>query len=298
VTLSAQDEFERLQERSTAEFTARVLGLIAAHARSVPDLAEVQGARTLLGELIAGTSLVSNMLGRRRVRLEVGKIKSGAASYDAMQYAASDQNLLPNVTPERAVEDMVRREPKLAEGYRKVQELYSRERAFALAKSSDVAVTNKVQSVIASALRRGDLLPTVDKIIAELGGWARAYGETVFRTNLSTAYANGRFMEAMDPDFDGFIVGLERMEILDARTRDNHRAAHGLTAAQRDPIWLRLGLPGGYQCRGTYRLVDVYEARRGSLMDGSVMRRAQWPTGAYNDEGFDNRVSFSLMGAF
>jgi hypothetical protein len=293
--LSAQDEFDQLSSRSTAQFTARVLDLVEARAAWHYSLPRIELARESLGRLIAGTYSVAEMLGRRRVLLEADKMSAGMSSYSAMQYAA-DQNLIPHVSPERAIEDMVKREPRLAHGYKEVQEIYSFQRAFALAKSSDQIITEKVQSFLAASLGRGGTLPTAEKVIAGLGDWSRAYGETVFRTNMGTAYASGRIKESMDPDLSGFIVGLERQAVNDVDTRKNHRAASGLCAAQRDPIWLRLGLPAGYSCRCNWRLVDIYEARRRRLMDGAVMRQAKDPAGAYNDPGFDNRVNFSLYG--
>lgn len=298
--LSSFDEFQRLQDRSSAEYADRILELAAAryrYWRGNHSLTQVDRARVDLGRLIGGTSAVAEMLGRRRVRLEVDHMRRGHPALVAMRFAADDQNLLPNVTPEKAVEDIVKRDPRLAPGYKRVRELYARERAFALAKSSDLVVTEKVQDVVSKALRDGAGLPDVDSLIAQIGGWARAYGENVFRTNLSTAYANGRFLEAADPDLEGFIVGFERLEVLDSRTRPNHHAAHGLVAGLRDPVWLKLGVPGGYQCRGTLRLVDRFEAERRGLVDSrGHMYAADVPPGAYNDEGFDNKVSFALMG--
>lgn len=296
--LSAQDEFEQLSARSSNEFMERTLDLAAERwkyftARGTYD---VGMARQRLGSLVAGTSAVAEMLGRRRVRLEADHMKRGYKSLEAMKFAAEDQNLIPNVPPEKAIEDLVKRDPRLAPGYRRVQELYNDERAFALARSADVTVTKKVQDVLQQSLQAGANLPSVENMIAQIGGWARAYGEVVFRTNLCTAYANGRFLEASDPDLEGFIVGLERMEVMDVRTRPGHAAANGLKAGLRDPIWLHLGVPGGYNCRGTYRLIDKYEAQREGLLYSGHMQPATWPEGAHNDEGFDDRVSFSLMG--
>lgn len=293
--LSAQDEFDQLCSRSTAAFTDRVLDLV--HERAVwnPRPFRVETAREALGRLIAGTYSVAEMLGRRRVLLEVDHMRAGVAGYAAMQYAA-DQNLIPHVSPERAVEDMLKREPRLADGYKEVQRIYSQERAFALARSADLVISKKVQEFQAAAMNNGYDLPSAERAVAALGDWSRAYGETVFRTNTGTAYASGRLKESMDPDLEDFIVGLERLAVNDADTRHNHSAAHGLCAAQKDPIWLRLGLPAGYNCRCMWRLVDVFEARRRHLMDGSVMRRATVPAGAYNDPGFTDRASFSLYG--
>lgn len=294
--LSAQDEFDTLLNRSTAEFTNRVLDLAAEHAREIPRPPAIRAARERLGLLIAGTYSVAEMLGRRRVLLESDHMKRGVAAYQAMCYAADDQNLIPNVSPERAINDLVSRDVRLARGYKEVQEIYSKERAFALARASDRIVAERVRDFQAQALNMGLGLPTAEKVIAAIGDWSRAYGEVVHRTNTGTAYASGRLKESMDPDLEGFIVGLERLAVNDVDTRHNHAAAHGLCAAQRDPIWLRLGLPAGYNCRCMWRLIDIFEARRRHLMDGPVMRRASNPPGAYNDPGFTDRASFSLYG--
>jgi hypothetical protein len=244
--LAAEDEFERLSARSAVEFGDRILDLAHERARPVPHQPRILAARESVGRMIVGTSAVAHMLGRRRVLLEADQMRRGTPSHCALAYAASDQNLIPNVPPHRAIEAMVKREPRLADGYLRVQTIYSQERAFAVAKSADEAVTRRVHSYIVDSLRKGTELPEAARVISELGNWATAYAETVFRTNLNTAYASGRFLEASDPDLAGFIVGMERMEVMDSRTRDNHAAAHGLKAGLRDPIWLRLGLPGGY----------------------------------------------------
>jgi hypothetical protein len=298
--LSSQDELERMLVRSTSEFARRVQAIAFEQAKPIPSSEKLASAIEDLGRLIGGTRAVAWMLGRRRVLLEADRMKRlNHPALAAMAYAA-DQTLIPRVDPDEAIADMIERDPRLAKGYRAVQDLLSRERAFALAKSESLIITERVQAEMRRFLKEGVLHPEAEDLIASIGSWSQAYASTVFRTNMTSAYASGRFREAMSEEMQGFIVGLERMEVMDTETRERpgHWAAHGLTASPQDPIWSRLSIPGGYGCRAAYRLVDVYEARRRGLMDGKEMRRASWPAGALNDEGFDNRVmhpSYGLM---
>ena len=133
------------------------------------------------------------------------------------------------------------------QAFKAVQELYSREHGFALARSAEATVTTKIQNLLAEALRTGQSLPKGEALIQELFGWSRAYAETLFRTNLNSAYNAGALQQALSPELDDFIVGLRRVPVGDRDTRDTHNFE--LIAAKRDPIWLELGVPAGYNCR-------------------------------------------------
>ena len=306
-TLSVQDEFENLSARSTTMFYERVVDLVAEVCAKIPKDLGIYSATERLGRLIGGTSAVAEMLGRRRLLIEsdTRRNKYGISATLSMKnalYYGVDQNLLPRVDPDEAIEEMVRRDPRLAEGYRRVQDLYSKEHAFALARSPLETVTREVKDTILRALRNGDDLPGASEMIQNIGskynllGWSQWYADVVFRTNLGTAYTNGRFLQAEDPDLKGFIVGFRRVEVMDSTTRKNHRAAHYLTAAPRDPIWLRLGVPGGYNCRGTISMMDRYQAERENILVWGQLPPARTPHGAYNDPGFENRSSFETFG--
>lgn len=306
-TLTAQEEFDTLSARSTRMFYERVLDLVAEVGEKIPRDKGIYAAAERLGALIGGTSAVAEMLGRRRLLIESDTRRaqygiSATLSMKTALYYGVDQNLLPKVDFQEAAEDMVRRDPRLAEGYRRVQDLYSTSRAFAMARSPLEVVTREIQDVIARSIQNGDGLPGTSEMIQQIGskynlrGWSQWYADTVFRTNLGTAYANGRFLQAEDPDLRGFISGFRRLEVLDKDTRHNHRKAHYLTAAPRDPIWLRLGVPGGYNCRATVSMIDRYQAEREHLLVGGVIPPATTPPGAYNDPGFENRSSFMVFG--
>ena len=102
-------------------------------------------------------------------------------------------------------------------------------------------------------------VPAASKVIQQLGDFTRSYANTVYRTNLNTAYTAGRFQQAQEPGVRTVLPAMERWEIMDSAvrrgrpidgpkggTKENHAAAHGLVAATTDPIWNRVASPSGY----------------------------------------------------
>lgn len=121
---------------------------------------------------------------------------------------------------------------------------------FALAKTIDVAVVERVQETVARALREGMSTQEATDEVAELGDWSRAYAETVVRTNTTTAYTAGRFTEAASiAETTGIDVLFRYSAITDSDVRPNHAAMAGIVAPWSDPIWDRLSPPLGFNCR-------------------------------------------------
>lgn len=286
--LSAHEELSRLLERNTPQFTSDLNRLLKARASG--NSRDADNAMLELAELIGNTMALSDLMGRRRMLLEFDAKKK--RNVEAVKFAEDDTPIVPNIPFEEAVEDMIRREPRLARGAAEVSRLYSQRHAFALAKSADLQVTKAIRDFIASALREGKSIPEASEVIAELGGsegFTRAYGETVYRTNVVTAYSAGRFREAMEPAVREVIGAFEFIATLDSDCRENHAAAHKLMASQDDPIWERFTPPLGYNCRCTLKLVDKFELESLHRLDraGRVVR---WlPVSfskAHPDQGF------------
>jgi SPP1 gp7 family putative phage head morphogenesis protein len=292
-------EFERMRDKRIRSYIAAMNNLVRAVSarettRSISSHEGVVEAMRSLGNVIVDSKLWGDALGRRRVLLEVEERKRGYGLQRGAPYAAREMaaGTLANVEFVEATEDIVERHPEIRPGFEAVQELYQSGHGFALARSSERSVTERVQALIADALRTGKPLPSVENILAELGGWTQNYAATVFQTNISSAYANGRMSQAFSPELDDFIVAFRRVATLDDDCRPNHRAAHGLVARKRDPIWLELGVPAGYRCRCGIQMIDSITAQRQGLV---IPMHATAPAGAYNDEGFE-RSSFEAYG--
>ena len=146
------------------------------------------------------------------------------------------------------------------------EEFYSldakaRFRAFTVAKLTGLDAIERVKEKLAKAIEEGK---TLREWIEELGedGILRAVGfhqsnpwylKTVFRTNISTAYNAGRFMQfARSKDR---IKLLEYVAIDDNRTTPLCRRLDGTKLPPDDPFWATYTPPNHFNCRSTVRAI-------------------------------------------
>lgn len=142
--------------------------------------------------------------------------------------------------------------------------------AFTVAKMADVDLLADVRAAVDEALANGETLQTFSKkltpMLQKAGWWGiqeqidPADGqpqlvqlgsprriETIFRTNLQTAYAAG--------DWEQIQQNVASMPYLmydavdDNRTREAHRAWDGLVLRADDPFWNTHRPPNGWNCR-------------------------------------------------
>ncbi len=244
----------------------------------------LERAQRTLERRLRNTMAVADLLGRRRVLLELDQRKT----------FARDVPFLPNVPFEQAIRDLVQRRPVLAIGWQAAQEAYA-QGSFALARAASQQVSARVQKQVASALRRGATQQEAEQAIlralrtgGEGFGFTRAYAETVFRTVVSTSYAAGRHQQAQDPDVRQRVLGWRYNAILDPDVRDNHRHNDNLVAHFDDPIWNTHSPPQGYNCRCALEMVPAREIKKRGLADenGNMSATVQPPAGGGPDEGF------------
>lgn len=289
--LNPIDELEALQARSTG-LVARGLERVA-RASLRGDQEEQLHATRALGRLIYRSQALADLLGRRRLLLESDAVRRGKAFS-----SGSETPVVPEVPFLEAIEDLISRDPRLANGWEDAQRVYTEEHGFVLAKSASRAITARVQDVVARSMRRGATVAKASEVIQDVGGFAQAYADTVYRTNVASAYTAGRFRQARDPDVAEVVGGFTFMATRDSSTRPNHLAADGLTASTLDPVWDQLAPPLGYNCRCAIRLADVFELERaGKLFNGKLPRVVR-PPGARPDDGFRSmgRPDRSLYG--
>lgn len=87
--------------------------------------------------------------------------------------------------------------------------------------------------------------------------------ETVFRTNLQTAYMSGRYKSQLEnADRRG---NWQYVSILDNRTRPAHRALNNRVFRYDDPVWEAFYPPLGYNCRCRVRALSDDELETGNL---------------------------------
>lgn len=262
--LSTHDELLELVNKSFTGF----IPLFEELARSALQRDAERRARAFerLQRRFTALLTFANLLARRRVLLQVDTGVFGFAAGEVPPWTRAD------FKPEEAIRDLVSREPRLAKTAEEVAELYRKEHAFALAWSAEKEITKRVQKEVARALREGKPEPSAVTAIRAIGDWTRAYANTVYRTNVVTAFEAGNQRQAEEPEVAAVAPAFRFTATLDADVRPNHAAAHGLIAGVNDPVWGRFSPPLGYNCRCSRNLVSRFELKRLGLLrqDGSV----------------------------
>lgn len=212
----------------------------------------------------------------------------------------ADQNIVPQVTFEEALEDFVTRAPTTLKNPAertalRIAEMYSEKRVAAFVRAAEQSVTQQAQDIIAEAIRTGlsernaalGISRAVEAIRELSPGWDQWYSGMVFRTNVNTATTAGRFAQVQDPDVADVIPALMFSAAGDADTRPTHRLMDGFIAGSRSRVWSMLSPPLGYNCRCQVHLVSRFELEdMGRIRpDGTVIDSAV-PPGAKPDDGF------------
>lgn len=305
--LSADRFLEDLSGKYAAGYSAILRDMVLARARG--DRVAFRKASDALGTVIAETMGVGSVLGASMVLREAAKVlpqegPSMLRADRAQLVAFADEPALgtpiSRVTFDEALKDMVARTPVTLRNAaertaQRISELYSEGRVVAFVKSAEAAVTERVQSLIAQAIREGipeanvgrQIVENVNFVRTETAAWTEGYSRMAFRTNLGTAVSAGRFRQAQDPAIKAVIPCFRFDAVGDVDTRDNHNAADGRIFRVDNPVWNRIAPPLGYNCRCQVSLVSLPMLRRMGRVapDGSIVED-RLPPGAFPDPGF------------
>ena len=284
-------ELDEIHDAENPKMRDALGQMVIASLREDNDAAE--GAERSLARTIADAQSLADLYGRRRLVLQLAA--SGKRLFaDAPSLADAFRGRVPFT---EAVDAVLSRYPVVARGWRAARDAYQ-SGAYALARSSNEVVTKHIRGVIVNAIGAGRPRDRViDDIVEALGqrrygepqaSYVSAYADTVFRTNTTTAYAEGRFEQARDPEVAPFVGAFRYDATLDGDVRANHRAADGFVAAVNDPAWNVLRPPLGYNCRCALGIVTTEQAKRAGVIDadGSVVYASALPRGAGPDAGF------------
>ncbi|HFC96856.1 MAG TPA: hypothetical protein ENJ40_00155 [Thermosulfurimonas dismutans] len=149
-------------------------------------------------------------------------------------------------------------------------EVKLRFRAFTVARLTELDAVNRIREKLLKVIEEGK---TFQQFMAEAGedellrkaGFHRSnpwYWETVFRTNIQTAYNAGRRMQIMRaPD----VLYLEFVGIRDSRQTEICRKRTGVIRPAGDPWWSRNWPPLHFNCRSTVRAIYREEAEARSV---------------------------------
>jgi SPP1 gp7 family putative phage head morphogenesis protein len=129
--------------------------------------------------------------------------------------------------------------------------------AFTIAGVSDVRLIEQIKQALADVLEKGgtaqDFESAVNALTDKAGvdRLALSQIDTVFQTNVQTAYQNGRFEQLTDPAVMAALPFWVYRTAGDDRVRPAHAALDGFAAKVGDPVWRRIYPPCGFNCRCT-----------------------------------------------
>lgn len=129
-----------------------------------------------------------------------------------------------------------------------------------------------------------------DTISLGISPMSSSYLETVFRTNVQTAYGAGRFQQLTEPAVIALRPWVQYRTAGDNRVRENHRALDGVIFDASSSEWHAIAPPCGFNCRCSFVSLDDQdvhdELTRGARMASGVDNIAELIRNGPDDESF------------
>lgn len=169
------------------------------------------------------------------------------------------------------------------------------DRAFYVTGLAERDAAQAVKDALAKALEDGETLQDFQARIADVinqQGWRGDRIETIFRNNLQTAYAAGRYakMEAVKkarPYWQYFTVG-------DDHVRPKHAVLNGMVFPADHAFWADNYPPNGHRCRCAVRTLSARQVER----EGLTVQGDEMPSGLlYTDPKTGMEYHVAIPGA-
>lgn len=155
-------------------------------------------------------------------------------------------------------------------------------KSFTVAKSATFDVLHDIRQAVQKSLKEGNTQRMFDKdlipILQEKGWWglkevtnpdgeqqlvqlgSSRRLETIFRTNLQTAYMAGRYQQMMEGAADR--PYWQYVAVMDDRTRPAHAALNRTVFRYDDPVWNHIYPPNGFRCRCRVTALSEFALKR------------------------------------
>lgn len=164
------------------------------------------------------------------------------------------------------------------------------ERAFTISGVRDLQVVTDVYAEIDKAIENGTPFAEFkkavqEKLTAEWGSEDSRRIETIFRTNVQTAYSRGRKEQLLDPQVLSTRPFWIYDATLDSRTTDICRALNGTILPADDSFWGSHSPPNHFNCRSQIRSLRTSEAKRRGISEKPSVKP---------QKGFDSNPSESF----
>ena len=153
----------------------------------------------------------------------------------------------------------------------KYLETETKKRAFSVAKITRLDILQDLLNELRKALETGETLQTFQKSVNQKmqdKGWKGLTPfrlDTIFRTNIQTAYMTGRYKQMKSPDVVSERPYWLYSAVNDSATRPSHMAMNGIIRRFDDPIWEEWYPPNGFRCRCKVIALSKEAAQRRGL---------------------------------
>lgn len=141
-----------------------------------------------------------------------------------------------------------------------------RARAFTVSDVTDLDLVSEVWRALDSAIENGtgyqDFRAAIgDKLAEEWGGENLSRLETIFRTNIQSAYSAGRYIQNNKPEVRATHPYSKLLVVEDDRTSEICESLDGTCLPSDDPFWASHQPPLHFNCRSDVVALSEEEAR-------------------------------------
>jgi SPP1 gp7 family putative phage head morphogenesis protein len=239
---------------------------IAAYRKGQDPVAAIRKTLRLAIPLVAEAMVTAHLTGIRRSILacrQAGSLALSSTPYDGAVKALADRldakidrlDVLRRVYQAEAVKVLSRVSDATIEKIETFQEKMERAIAEKLAEKGIHEAAERGEHV------RGGIQAMRDAFNAAGLTPDNSYTlENLFRTQIQTAYAAGRWQQDQDPAVQEILWGYKYVTVGDDRVRPEHQALDGTTLPKDDPQWRSIWPPNGYSCRCT--AISIFEERK------------------------------------
>ena len=254
---------------------------------------------TPLAESLAEYMTAADVLGRVRMLIEAAKLMQINPMGPLATESFNELLGFESVKPQDSIDFLKSLTAFTKKAYEKLFPPY-RLAAFTVAKVENLMLIERLRDLLAESLDRGW---TQQEFINRLNAEFDAAGvtrmnpyhlDTVYQTNMQTAYMNGRIMQMSHPAVVKALPWWRYRTMEDELVRPNHAALNNFIARATDPVWGSISPPNGYRCRCELESLLDREARPALGARADIPGGKRLPPEGRPDEGFEQKPSAFL----
>lgn len=254
-----------------------------------------------IAEALMRAMVAADILGRLRVLEEANKKGLKFLSPEKPLATANFSELLGgfDVKPLGAIEYLQSLTSFTQAAYRRLAPQY-RLAAFTVAHVESLRAVEGLKELLQQALDEGwsqKMFEDAANQMFDRMGITRLnpfHLETVFQTNMQTAYQNGRLRQMSDPAVRMGLPFWQYRTQEDERVRPNHAALDLFVARADDPVWGSIYPPNGFNCRCTVEPLLSSEGQKILGSDVNVPGSDRLPPEGRPDDGFMHAPGMTL----